>query len=165
MSIYSEVIIKTVPGMKIAQYAVISKSPEKDATTHMERWANACGLSEREDYHPRIIGWDFPFLSKEQTEVFGMRGYVSAVVLPDGVVPECDIDGADIVDVPENRYVMLTVTDPHSDSFRNIPNGYRLLFEYIEQHNLTQSWDGRIAFEEEYVMNDVPYMDIYVPIR
>ena len=161
--IYSEATIKIVPEMTLAQHAVVSNSPETDAVSHILCWADKNGLSEETGSQPRILGWDFPFVSDEQREVFGMRGYVAACVLSKEF--KADFEGADIVKVEENRYVSVTITEPREDSLRKIPNGYKKAFEFIESNGLVQSWDGRVSFEEEYSVDGVRYMDVYVPIE
>ena len=32
----------------------------------------------------RMIGWDFPFVSKEQQNRLGLRGYAAGWILPEG---------------------------------------------------------------------------------
>jgi len=161
--VYSEVTVRIVPEMSLAQYAVVSSSPEADAIAHILDWSEKSGLTREISGKPRVIGWDFPFVSEEQREVFGMRGYVAACVLPDGFISDCE--GAEIVRVAENRYASVTVAGPRDDSLRRIPNGYKKIFEFIEQSDFAQSWDSRVSFEEEYSVDGVCYMDIYVPIK
>jgi len=161
--IYSEVRIKIIPEMTLAQYAVVSLSPEIDASVHMLRWAERHSLAGEKGDGPRIIGWDFPFVSAEQRDVFGMRGYVAACVLPAGF--SADGEDAEIVKVAENRYAYITVRQPREDSLRRIPNSYKRIFEYIERNGLKQAWDARVSFEEEYASDGQSYMDIHVPIE
>ena len=42
-------------------------------------------------FHPNAvkIGWDFPFVSLELQNRFGLRGYVAAYVLPEGFETDC----------------------------------------------------------------------------
>lgn len=66
----------------MASYIIISQDPENDALQHINHWAKSCGLTE---VCPdvKLIGWDFPFISQEQQNRFGMHGYVAACVIPD----------------------------------------------------------------------------------
>lgn len=158
-SIYSEIKMVTLKKFKIARYVIISPYPEHDVIPYMDKWAEKSGLLELDTYEKKRIGWDFPFVTQEQQEKFGLRGYVAAYVIPEDFIPKCD--GAEIVYINEDTYATLTITDPHSDSFRNIPKAYQMLFEFAK----TQSWENRLAFEEEYDKDGVHYMDVYVPIK
>lgn len=40
----------------------------------MDRWAQSSGLNEITDFKPKRIGWDFPFVSAEQQNRFGLIG-------------------------------------------------------------------------------------------
>ncbi|MGF7059680.1 hypothetical protein [Brassicibacter mesophilus] len=162
-SIYGEIKIVTVPKMRIARYVIISANPEHDAISYMDNWAKNSGLLDLKDYKPRRIGWDFPFISKQQAEQFGLRGYVSAYIIPEGFEAKCD--GVEITYINEDAYATLKVTDPHSNSFVKIPKGYEILMEFVNSGKYkTTTWENRIAFEEEYDLNGVHYMDIYIPI-
>lgn len=163
-SIYSDISIRTIPRMKVARYVVISPDPEEMVIGYMDRWAEKSGVLEIPGYVRRMIGWDFPYISNEQRDKFGLRGYVAALVIPDDFEPE--ISGAEITWIEEDTYAALTIRDPHSDSFRNIPEGFQILFEFVNSGEYkTLSWEGRIAFEEEYDRDGVHYMDIYIPVK
>lgn len=161
---YSEIKIVTVPKMRLARYVMITPNPEHDVITYMDHWAKNSGLLDRTDYQPRRIGWDFPFVSKQQAEQFGLRGYVGAYVIPEDFEPKCC--GAEIAYVNEDTYATLRITDPHSDSFGKIPRGFEILLEFINRGEYkTLTWENRIAFEEEFDLDGVHYMDIYVPVK
>ena len=61
---YSNIRIEEVDGFRYIRYAVISPEPEEDAIAHVKRWADQIGIQD-----PKIIGWDFPMVSQEQTNV------------------------------------------------------------------------------------------------
>lgn len=86
---YSGITVKTVEGFRMALYVIISPNPEDDVNAYMERWAKNSGLLDYPGYTPKRIGWNFPFVSEEQREKFGLRGYVSAYVIPEGFEPAC----------------------------------------------------------------------------
>lgn len=155
---YSEIKTVTLPKRKIARYVMISPNPEDDVISYMLRWAEASGLTKAVK-DPERIGWDFPFVTKEQQEQFGLRGYVCAYLIPESFEPKCC--GAELAYLNEDTYATLTITDPHSNSFENIPYAYRMLLDYSQ----TSSWENRIAFEKEYDVDGVHYMDVYVPYR
>ncbi len=163
-NIYSEIKIVKVPKMRVARYVIISPNPEQDVTSNMDNWAKNSGLLDIDTYVPKKIGWDFPFVSKEQSERFGLRGYVCAYIIPENFEPKCN--GAEITYIEEDTYATLTITDPHSDSFRKIPKGFETLFKFINSGEYkTLSWENRIAFEEEYDVEGVHYMDIFIPVK
>lgn len=163
-NIYSEIKIVTVPKIRIARYVIISPNPEEVVSSYMDNWAKESGLLDIKDYKPKKIGWDFPFVTKQQTEQFGLRGYVSAYVIPEDFDPKCC--GAEIAYINEDTYAVLRITDPHSDSFVKIPKGYEILMEFVNNGEYkTLTWENRIAFEEEYDLDGIHYMDIYFPVK
>jgi len=163
-SIYSDISIRTIPRMKVARYVVISPDPEEMVIGYMDRWAEKSGVLEIPDYVRKMIGWDFPYVTKEQQEKFGLRGYVAALVIPEDFEPSAG--GAEITWIEEDTYAMITIKDPHSDPFKNIPRAYQILLEFINSGEYkTLSWEGRIAFEEEYDRDGIHYMDVYVPVK
>lgn len=157
--IYSEIKTVTLKKCKIARYVIISPCPENNVISYMDNWAEKSGLLELENYKKKRIGWDFPFVTKEQQEKFGLRGYVAAYVIPEDFVPKCH--GAEIAYINEDTYATITITDPHSDSFNNIPKAYEMLLQFAK----TESWENRLAFEEEYDEEGIHYMDVYVPMK
>ena len=165
--IYSQIKTVKLEKFKIAKYIVISKEPEYDSNSYMDRWAEQNGLNKIEGYKKRKIGWDFP-VTKEQSEKFGMHGYVSAYILPNEFEPKDT--GVDIVEIDEDTYATLTITDPMSEPWKNIPTGYDKLLHNSEIKTLAwedrvfDSWGSRIAFEEIYERDGVEYMDIFIPI-
>ncbi|WP_232698116.1 GyrI-like domain-containing protein [Brevibacillus daliensis] len=163
MGIYNEIEIVHVPRMRIASYVMISPAPEKDVISYMDQWAKNCGLLDKEGYIPRRIGWDFPFVSIEQSEHFGLRGYVCAYVIPEDYESTCC--GAEISNIEEGNYAKLTIADPHNESLENVAQGYALLLSFINNSKYeTELTIGRSCFEEEYDRDGVHYMDIFVPV-
>lgn len=162
MSNYSEITIKHMERMRIARYVIISPNPEADVISYMEGWAKTSGLLDYPGYVPRQIGWDFPTFS-EQLDKMGLRGYVSAFIIPDDFKTECKT--ADMGYIEEDDYAVITVTDPFSKPFELIPKGYDMIFEYIKQNGLNiDNIEGRICFEEVRRENGTDYMDIYIPV-
>lgn len=162
VSIYSEIKVVTLPEMRVARYVMVTPNPEQDVISYMDKWAENSGLLEHKGYVPRRIGWDFPFVPKNLTEEFGLRGYVSAYVIPEDFQPKCS--GAEIAYINEDTYATLRITDPHSDSFATISQGFKKLFEFVSSGEYKVStWENRIAFEEEFDLDGVSYMDIFVP--
>lgn len=161
--VYSEICLTTVERFKIARYVIISPNPEDDVMEHMAKWAKNSGLLDYPGYAPRLIGWDFPFLSEEQKEQFGLRGYVAAYIIPEDFQPACH--GAELAYVETDHYAKITVTDPFSAPFDRIPGAYGKIYEYAsERQMVAQSYENRICMEEVYVKEGTTYMDVYVPV-
>lgn len=160
---YSDISIKTIERFRMARYVVISPEPENDSIAHMQKWLVDSGLEEYPGYKPRMIGWDFPHLSIEQINVFGLRGYVSAYIIPENFTPRCG--GAEIAWQEKDTYAVITITEPFRDAFDLIPNAYKTLLAYIEKNKLTMhNCENRICFEEIYEYEGTQFMDVYVPI-
>ena len=81
--IYSKIQIKRVSAFRMASYVMISPNPETDVNNYMDNWAINSGL-KASNPNAKRIGWDFPFVSKEQQNRFGMHGYAAAYILPEG---------------------------------------------------------------------------------
>jgi len=160
---YSDIRIKTIERFRMARYVVISPEPENDSIAHMQKWLVDSGLEEYPGYKPRMIGWDFPHLSIEQINVFGLRGYVSAYIIPENFTPRCG--GAEIAWQERDTYAIITITEPFRDAFDLIPNAYKTLLAYIEKNKLAMhNCENRICFEEIYEYEGTQFMDVYVPI-
>lgn len=83
---FSPVSLVTVPAFTLGRYVIISPQPENDVQMYLDQWGQHSGLYEFQP-HPRQLGWDFPFVSKEQQNRFGLRGYVAGWILPEGFEP------------------------------------------------------------------------------
>ena len=158
---YSPVSIVTVPAFTLARYVMISPQPENDVQMYLDNWAKMSGLYDYEP-RPRQIGWDFPFVSMEQQNRFGLRGYVAGWILPDGFEPRCP--GTEIYIQPEALYAKITVHDPFQSAFERIPKGYQRVLEYLGANGFKEKHGIEFlgCFEEVYENNGVTYMDIYV---
>lgn len=164
MKDYSQIEVVKVPAMKVARYVMISPNPEEDVIQYMDRWAEQSGLLGLDSYVARKIGWDFPYVSKQQSEQFGLRGYVYAYVLPDGF--PTTHTGVEYATINEDTYARIRVTDPFRNPFVLIPRGYELLMDFVNNSDYrTKTWENRIAFEEVIEIDGLQYMDIYYPVR
>ncbi len=164
MENYSEIIMLTVAKMQVARYVIISPNPEDDVNAYMDRWAENSGLLSHSGYVTRKIGWDFPYVTKEQTEKFGLRGYVCAYVIPEDFSPTCS--GAELAVIETGEYATIRVTDPFSNPFEKIPMGYEKLMSHVEGlPDKALIWENRVCFEEVIEIDGITYMDIYVPVN
>lgn len=152
---YSDVRIESVPAFRYVRYAVISAEPEEDATNHIKQWAVRNGIEK-----PEIIGWDFPFVSLEQTNVHHMHGYTAACILPQEFSKECP----HAISQNEQKYAVITIKDPFSAAFSLIPNAYKTLLRYMGANGLTHKEAKNIlpCFEKICERQGVAYMDVYI---
>jgi len=156
-SIYSDVRIERIPDFRMARYVIISPNPEDDVNSYMERWARNNGIE-----NPRFIGWDFPFISPEQKNRFGLRGYVSACVLPKNYAG-CSC-GVEIAEQRAADYAAITIRDPFKAAFERIPHAYQLIFEYLGSNGFKESAIKNVlhCFEYVYVENGIEYMKVHI---
>ena len=106
----------------MARYVMITPNPEYDVNGYMDAWANRSGLLAA-DPDAKKIGWDFPFVTQELQNRFGLRGYMSAYVLPDDFHTDCP--GVEYADQAEADYAVITVYDPFCAAFERIPSAYK----------------------------------------
>ena len=161
--IYSPIQIKRVSAFKMASYVMISQDPESDAIGYMERWAKNSGLTSAVP-QVKCIGWDFPFVSQEQQNRFGLHGYVAACIIPEGF--ETDYPGVQYSENREADYAVITIKEPFVQPFERIPNAYKLIMEYLQANNFKEKQQDNIisCFEYEYTKDGVDYMDVYVHV-
>lgn len=158
-SIYSNLRIQKVDGFMYSVYTVISPDPETDAIERMRSTAIRAG-----DKTPDIIGWDFPFVSQEQTNVHRMHGYTAAWVIPSNVTPS---DGCEALINPAGKYAAITIKDPMVAPFTTIPNAYKTLMAYMVANGCNPPDDKNIVgcFERSYFKDGVEYMDVFLAVK
>lgn len=158
---YSAVSIVTVPSFTLGRYVIISPQPENDVQMYLDRWAESSGLAEWPG-PKRQIGWDFPFVSMEQQNRFGLRGYVAGWILPEGFEPKCP--GVELYRQAQAQYAKITVHDPFRAAFDRIPKGYQRILEYLGAYGFKEhhGTDFLGCFEEVYEKDGETYMDIYI---
>lgn len=159
--IYSEVKIKRIPAFRMARYVMVTPNPEDDVNRYMDSWAQKSGLlTFRPD--ARKIGWDFPYVSPELQNRFGLRGYVSAYILPDGFCT--DYPGVEYADQEEADYAVITIYDPFTAAFERIPNAYKRILTYLQANGFREKQrDGVLScFEYVYEKNGITCMDVHI---
>ena len=158
---YSPVSIVTVPAFTLGRYVIISPQPEDDVQAYLDRWARNSGLYEFES-HPRQIGWDFPFVSMEQQNRFGLRGYAAGWILPDGFEPRCP--GVETYRQGKAQYAKITIHEPFKAAFDRIPKGYQRILEYLGANGFKENHGAEFlgCFEEVYEKGGTTYMDVYI---
>ena len=158
---YSPVSIVTVPAFTLGRYVIISPQPENDVQMYLDKWAKWSGLYEHTP-KPRQIGWDFLFVSMEQQNRFGLRGYVAGWILPEGFEPKCP--GVETYKQDESKYAKITVHNPFQAAFDRIPKGYQRILEYLGANGFKENHGTEFlgCFEEVYEKDGETYMDIYI---
>lgn len=157
---YSDIRMEYVEPFRYIRYSVVSTEPEDDAISHVKKWADILKI-----HSPEIIGWDFPVLSQEQINVFNMHGYVAALVLPDNVAQTADT--MDVVSQEKQKYIVITIKNPMIAPFRLIPNAYKVLMTHMHVNVINHKEDKKLisCFEKEYVIDGIPYMDVYIAVE
>lgn len=157
---YSEVSLKHFEAFKMARYVMITPNPEDDVNAYMKKWAVKNGLFDIPNYEPKCIGWDFPFISQEQQNRFGLRGYVSAYILPNGFEPE--FPGAEIASQDEADYACITIRDPFDRPFEKIPGAYKRVLEYLNANGFKENHENKYlgCFEYVYEEDGTCFMEV-----
>lgn len=161
--IYSEITVKTIAGFRMARYVMITPNPEDDVNRYMDTWAKQSGLLAVNPDAKRI-GWDFPYVSLELQNRFGLRGYVSAYILPEGFNTGCP--GVEYANQAEADYAVITVYDPFVAAFERIPNAYKRILDYLQANGFREKPKGDIlsCFEYVYEKNDRICMDVHIHV-
>lgn len=157
---YSNIRVEEVEGFRYLRYAVISMMPEDDAMSHVKQWAEHCGISQ-----PELIGWDFPFVSQEQINVFHMHGYTAAWILPTDMVIEDS--QAEVITQDKQTYAAITIKNPFLAPFRTIPNAFKTLQSYMQINGLKRNdaHDVITCYERVYSIDGIEYMDVYIAVQ
>ena len=161
--IYSSISIRRVNGFRMARYVMITPKPEDDVNEYMENWAMKSGLLKVKP-DAMLIGWDFPFVSSEQQNRFGLRGYVAAYVLPEGFEPSCP--GVEYANQETADYAVITVYDPFAAAFERIPGAYKRILEYLQANGFREkpTEDILSCFEHVYEKEGITCMDVYIHV-
>lgn len=155
--IYSDVRIERIPAFRMARYVVISPNPEDDANGYMKRWAQTNGIQ-----NPQFIGWDFPFVSVEQKNRFGLHGYVSACVLPEDYSGSCS--GVEIAEQQAADYAVISIREPFVAPFERIPHAYQLIFKALNCNGFREYTADNIlpCFEYVYHEDGIEFMKVFI---
>ena len=160
--IYSEITIRTVKPFKMGRYVMVTPNPEDDVNAYLDAWAKRSGLLSFKPDAKRI-GWDFPYVSLELQNRFGLRGYVAAYVLPEGFETECP--GVEYAEQVEADYAVITIYNPFS-AYEHIHNGYKRIMEYLQANGFKEKPKDNVltCFEYVYEQNGMTCMDVYIHV-
>ena len=161
--IYSKITIRHVDGFRMARYVMVTPNPEDDVNAYMDQWATRSGLLEVQQ-NVMKIGWDFPFVTQELQNRFGLRGYVSAYILPQGF--ETDCPGVEYANQEAADYAVITVYNPFVAAFERIPNAYKRILEYLQANGFREKARENVlsCFEHVYEKNGITCMDVYIHV-
>ncbi len=156
---YSDIRIEEIASFRYVKYEVISGEPEDDAIKHVKDWADSCKIAQ-----PEIIGWDFPYLSQEQINVFHMHGYAAACILPFEL--ESAFDNSEIITQKNQKYAIITIKEPFNAPFTLIPNAYKTLMLYMEVNGISHKQTKEVlsCIEKVYNRDGICYMDVYIAV-
>ncbi len=146
---YSDLRVEEVEEFRYVEHTVVSTDPESDACERLYRLARQRGIKA-----PKVIGWDFPYVSAEQANVYHMHGYTAAWIVPDGI----DTEGLTVKEQPKHRYAAIHIEQPFDNPFATIPGAYRTLDSYMRVNGLSRIENGVIPCFE----TDGESMDIYI---
>ena len=142
---------------------MVTPNPEDDVNEYMDNWAQKSGLRK---LHPDAmrIGWDFPYVSSELQNRFGLRGYVAAYILPIGFETNCP--GVEFANQETADYAVITIYDPFVAAFERIPNAYEKILEYMQANGFREKPKNDIlsCFEHVYEKEGITYMDVYIHV-
>lgn len=163
-NIYSDIKIRKVLPFTMARYVIISPNPEDDVNSYMDSWARNSGLLTMFPDAKRI-GWDFPFVSLELQNRFGLRGYVAAYIIPEGF--ETDYPGVEYEKQLEADYAVITINNPFESAFERIPNAYKKIMQYLQANNFKEKPREKVlsCFEYVYKKDELTCMDVYVHVE
>lgn len=161
--IYSGITIKHVKAFRMARYVMVTPKPEDDVNAYMDNWAQQSGLLQIKPDAMKI-GWDFPYVSAELQNRFGLRGYVAAYILPEGF--ETNYPGVEYADQEEADYAVITIYDPFAAAFERIPNAYKKIMEFMQANGFREKPKEGIlsCFEHVYEKEGLTCMDVYINV-
>ena len=122
---YSNLRFEKVQCFSYIKHTVISSEPESDALDRIYKYAKEFGID-----NPKVIGWDFPFLSQEQINVYHFHGYTAAMILPEGI--ESAVNGIEIFKQEDHNYAAIHIENPFDNPFSTIPGAYRTLYDFMK---------------------------------
>lgn len=155
--------LSEVNTLKLKKYyavghQVISKDPESESIDYMVAYKLEHKL------HPiSEIGSDVPVSSKESDQ--GLRGYVQYLVLSKEEFDRVKDETIIKKEVETSKYIMLKVDEPFLDPFERIPNGFKKLIHYLNEHHEYNDALSISSFEEEVETMSGTYMNIYIAVK
>ena len=159
--VYSEIFIRRVEEFTMGRYLMVSPNPEADVQAYLRRWGERSGLLAIQP-DAVMIGWDWPYVTQEQQNRFGLRGYAAAYILPEGFEPACP--GVELACQQAADYAVITIYDPFAAAFERIPNAYKRLLAHLQASGFKGCPPDHAlsCFERVYEQNGVTCMDVHL---
>lgn len=159
---FSDVRIEKMETMYVASSYVISNNPESEVINFMIEWMRNNNI----DTKSRQFGFDVP-VSEEQRQK-GIRGYEYWVKVKE----DTDVcEGMKLKKVDECNYAILRITNPFSNPFEVIPEGWKRLAEWVSSNGYMPNCIQGKAYKEQYWLEeklqeaDITYLDLYFPLN
>ena len=153
----SPVRIRRIRGFRYAPYVVISKEPEADALVALSALAAKAKIQD-----PTYIGWNFPHVSQEQKQRYGLRGYAAALLLPIDLDPR--IPGLEIFEQNTADYAVMTIPAPAENAAAQISRAHGMILEYLNDKGIKKQHSPALlpCFHRKYTRDGVTYLDVYI---
>lgn len=156
-NIYSDVRFESLDTMFVASAKVVSSNPEEEVIAFLTNWIKENGI----DSQARTFGFDIPVSEEEKYK--GLRGYEYWVNVKENTPVN---KGMVLKKVEGCKYAVLRITNPFSNPFDTIPNGWKKLVEWVNSKGYKASCDKeRFWLEEVIEIDGVTYMDVFFPIN
>ncbi len=154
--VQEEIRLIRLEGFRLAQYVMISPNARQDAMDHMAKWA------ERHHLEPKLLGWPFPYVSEQQKDRFGLKGYVGACVLPEALSPASD--GPEICRMEGAVYAVLTCQLPGEGLSPAFSWAVPRILEYLESRGIRKTIRECTlpCFQRQYASNGNWFAEYYV---
>ena len=155
---HSPIRLVRIQGFRYASQLIISKDAVEHSRILLSRWLRRSGLED-----PVILNWNFPQLSQEQKQRFGLRGNVCAAVLPRDF--ESWVSGPDLAQQETADYAVMTLRDPCASPHDRVSGAYGQILEYLSStpDAKKKHSEGVLpCFQRLYEKDGVEYMDVYV---
>ncbi len=155
MNYLSEIRYTSLKDMTVASHTIISNNPEEEVVEYLQKWMQSKGIPNTAPSY----GFDSPVTAEQEKE--GLRGYEYWVV-----VEESDEDKQVVYkEIPGYDYVTLRIEDPFDNPFERIPNGWKALVKWLDEHEIRQNIIQSPCLEQVLEVKGMTYMDIMIPIK
>ena len=146
-----------IQPFRYISYPVISRNPQDDTQSHIKTLTKELGLDPDAI---STIGWSFPYLSQEQKQRFGLKGYVSALIIPENA--EIDLPAEEILFQGAADYAVFTV--PCSDNSGIPADVFGQIMTFLNQNGIKKLHANNVisCFERRTVCNGIPSIDVYI---
>jgi len=154
-TIFSQPFEVEIPPLTVAKDRVISANPEDEVITRLRNWAKQQGVDLAK---ARAFGFDVPVSAEQKAQ--GLRGYEYWLQVPDSLQSD---EKVKVETFPGGTYIALRITDPFTDPFERIPQGWQTLVKYIKDNNIKVEWcTPGSCLEEVTTLDGVCYMDVMI---